>query len=288
MHKIIPAITAIILLIVAIIGYILWQKNANLPLEETITVATPIESPQAPSVVHTAPVLPIATLPESEDQIDQESNHREPDVTPNEVAPETASKPLLTLEESDDAIKAVAEQFASLIPFFVWENFIPHLVVTIDNIPNKKLPRRYSFAKPVVGKFSVAIEKDTEAIMLDDINYQRYENLLNILDAIELEKLISHYQYFYPLLQQSYEQLGYPDKQFHDRLLAVIQHLQNTPEIQKPIYLIRPKVFYQFKDPELESLSAGQKIMLRIGTKNRQKVKAKLKELRIILANLSL
>jgi hypothetical protein len=39
-------------------------------------------------------------------------------------------------------------------------------------------------------------------------------------------------------------------------------------------------VLYQFADPELEGLSAGQKIMLRMGAENAAKVKAKLREIR--------
>jgi hypothetical protein len=43
-------------------------------------------------------------------------------------------------------------------------------------------------------------------------------------------------------------------------------------------------VFYKFADPELESLSAGQKIMIRMGPQNAEKVKAKLRALRRELA----
>jgi hypothetical protein len=43
-------------------------------------------------------------------------------------------------------------------------------------------------------------------------------------------------------------------------------------------------VFYKFADPELEGLSAGQKIMLRMGAENAAKVKAKLREIRRVLA----
>ena len=41
---------------------------------------------------------------------------------------------------------------------------------------------------------------------------------------------------------------------------------------------------YQFVDPALESLSAGQKLMLRIGTDNETAVKAQLRALRAQLA----
>jgi hypothetical protein len=39
-------------------------------------------------------------------------------------------------------------------------------------------------------------------------------------------------------------------------------------------------VRYEFVDPALESLSAGQKILLRVGPANERRLKAKLSELR--------
>jgi hypothetical protein len=65
-----------------------------------------------------------------------------------------------------------------------------------------------------------------------------------------------------------------------------MDHLLTAPEIKEPINLIRPKVFYQFADPQLEALSAGQKILVRIGVDNTQRVKSKLRELRAILTTL--
>ena len=37
---------------------------------------------------------------------------------------------------------------------------------------------------------------------------------------------------------------------------------------------------YQFADPELEARSAGQKIMIRMGSENAARIKAKLQEVR--------
>ena len=44
-------------------------------------------------------------------------------------------------------------------------------------------------------------------------------------------------------------------------------------------------MLYQFDDPALESLSAGQKILLRMGSVNERRVKAKLAELRTLLTD---
>jgi hypothetical protein len=84
----------------------------------------------------------------------------------------------------------------------------------------------------------------------------------------------------YPLFQQQYERLGYPGKYFNDRLMEVIDHLIATPDLADPVLLTQTRVLYQFTDPRLEQLSAGQKIMIRMGSDNAAKVKAKLREIR--------
>jgi hypothetical protein len=82
------------------------------------------------------------------------------------------------------------------------------------------------------------------------------------------------------LFQQAYQELGYPKKQFNDRLVEVIDDLLEAPEAQPPIKLVRPKVMYEFDDPELEDLSAGQKLLVRMGPENAAVLKAKLREIR--------
>ena len=46
----------------------------------------------------------------------------------------------------------------------------------------------------------------------------------------------------------------------------------------------RPSTHYEFADPKLESLSAGQKALIRIGLVNERRLKAKLRELRAQIA----
>jgi len=43
---------------------------------------------------------------------------------------------------------------------------------------------------------------------------------------------------------------------------------------------VRPRAHYQFADPGLESLSAGQKVLIRMGPDNAQVIKAKLRDIR--------
>jgi hypothetical protein len=96
--------------------------------------------------------------------------------------------------------------------------------------------------------------------------------------------LARRYADSYPLFQRAYAELGFAQARFHDRLLEALDDLLEAPELAGAVKLVRPKVFYKFADPELESLSAGQKIMIRMGAENAAKVKAKLREIRRELA----
>jgi hypothetical protein len=106
---------------------------------------------------------------------------------------------------------------------------------------------------------------------------------VRLAEAVPTGALVAAYAQVYPLLQQDYEQLGYPGRYFNDRVVQVIDHLLSTPEVQAPPLLIQPKVLYEFADPKLEELSSGQKILVRIGRENAVKVKAKLREIRSAL-----
>ena len=85
------------------------------------------------------------------------------------------------------------------------------------------------------------------------------------------------------MLQESYLRLGYPDGYFNDRAVAVIDHLLTTPEPIEAIYLVRPHVLYQFADAELEALSSGQKLLLRMGADHTATIKKILSDLRALI-----
>jgi hypothetical protein len=61
--------------------------------------------------------------------------------------------------------------------------------------------------------------------------------------------------------------------------MVAISDLLMTPEIDAP-QIVRGRVLYEFADPDLETRSAGQKIMLRMGPDNARRVKARLWEIR--------
>jgi hypothetical protein len=60
----------------------------------------------------------------------------------------------------------------------------------------------------------------------------------------------------------------------------VIDELLATPGLSEPARLVKPEAYYLYADKELESLTAGQKALIRMGPDNAARVKAKLVEIR--------
>jgi hypothetical protein len=159
---------------------------------------------------------------------------------------------------------------------------VRRFVATVDNLPRSMVAMRVRALQPVGGPF--AVDRDGEEFVIGSANAARYAPYVRALESVDAKQLAGVYLRFYPWFQQAYEELGYPKGYFNDRLVTVIDHLLATPEPKGPVKLVQPKVLYQFADPELEALSAGQKALLRVGPENSRRIKAKLRALRAEVA----
>lgn len=194
--------------------------------------------------------------------------------------PQPGAVPLPSVADSDGL---VADAFGGLVGrdafarFFVPDGIVRRFVATVDNLPRKTLAQRVLPVKPVPGAFVVAGRGDTLAIGGD--NALRYRPYVAVMEAAEAKKLVAAYLRFYPLFQAAYQELGYPNGYFNDRLVQAIDDMLAAPDIAAP-RLVQPKVLYLYADADLEERSAGQKIMLRMGTANAARVKDKLRAIR--------
>jgi len=193
--------------------------------------------------------------------------------------PETT--PRVTLDGSDGTIAAALGHLLGnerMRKWFFGDAMVRRFVATVDNLPRPMVAMKVRSLRPVPGAFEVL--RDGDAIMVSAGNAARYSTYVQALERVDAKQLAGVYLRFYPLFQQAYEELGYPEAYFNDRLVASIDHLLATPEVPAPLRLKQPKVLYELEDPALEALSAGQKGMLRLGPDNAQRVKAKLRALR--------
>ncbi len=240
---------------VAAIGYNAWRQMR--PVE----VPPPVAPSEAPAPAATAPAQAEAPV--------------------EHPLPANAAEPLPPLEKSDAPLADALGQLLGSRNFgelLFTDGIVRRIVATVDNLPRERVAKRVMAVRPAPG--TLIVDRSGEEVVLSARNSARYARYVEVLQAVDVKRAVALYVKFYPLFQRAYQDLGYPKGYFNDRLIAVIDHLIAAPEVRPPIRLMQPKVRYEYVDPELESLSAGQKIMLRIGPDNAAKMKAVLRTVR--------
>jgi hypothetical protein len=234
-------------LVLGVGGYYLWEENRPITAAPAVSrppveAAPPVE-PEKPAIQHPVP--------------------------PADVEPD---KPLPTLDESDARIGEVVTGLVGQKAFDAFVSpaqLIRRIVVTVDNLPRRVAPMRMRAVKPVPGKFAPGAG-----------NVSRYALHVKVFESLDARALVQAYRTLYPLFQSAYAELGSPVVYFNDRLVEAIDDMLAAPELDGPPELVQPKVLYQYADPALERRSAGQKVLMRLGSANGAKVKAKLREIR--------
>jgi len=148
------------------------------------------------------------------------------------------------------------------------ETLINRFVATVDNLPRSHVAERIRPVGGISGSFTVDRNSNDDSLVLSPANFDRYTFLIEMIQFADVDSIVDAYRRYYPLFQEAYVELGYPNGYFNDRLIEVIDHLIATPAPDQPLRLTRPHVLYEYADAELESLSSGQKLLLRMGNEH--------------------
>jgi hypothetical protein len=189
--------------------------------------------------------------------------------------------PLPPLNGSDDSVVSALEALSggsNLSALLMQPQVVQRIVATVDALPRRGLNRVMLPVRAPKGAF--ATEDAAGATVMAAQNDARYAPYIEVVQNTDPDKLVAWYVHAYPLFQQAYRQLGYPTGYFNDRLIVAIDDLLATPELKQRPTLVLSNGYYRYADPKLESLSAGQRAMLRVGADNEAKLKARLREVR--------
>jgi hypothetical protein len=230
---------------------------------------------------------PIIAEPEVPEKIPDDVGPMHP-ITPTESS-EPGDRNLVPLPALDDSdgyfLLALVDIFGPDVrQALVSDALIDRFVATVDNLPRSHVAEKIRPVGRLPDRFLVDAVEDGGEFWLRTDNFSRYDSLVYLLETADPEFIAATYRRFYPLLQESYRRLGYPNGHFNDRAVEVIDHLLATPEPTPPIRLIRPHVLYEYADAKLESLSSGQKLLLRMGSEHTATVKQALARLRELIA----
>lgn len=214
----------------------------------------------------------------------QEPSPPQPDNTVVYTEPEPVQaiplEPLPALNESDPEVKQELAEIAGpdpLAQYLVTDQIISRVVASIDSLTSRQVPVHINPIRPAEDSFLV--DKEGDSLVLSTQNFARYDGYVDLMQSMDTGSLISFYRRYYPLFQQAWEQNGGLGS-FDRRVLEVIDVLLATPDVPGPVYLTKPEAVYLFEDPELEAMTAGQKVLVRMGGANAAVVKEKLAEIK--------
>jgi Protein of unknown function (DUF3014) len=229
--------------------------------------------PKPPAVIPSTPVVVAPTV-----------------TAPVEQFPITALQEALTTQPSDplpdlfSSDSFVADLLTALLnnpqamALLVSEHRIARFVAFVDALPTRKIGMNLWPIKPATGSFQV--EPDHDVWVISDVNESRYDSAVLAFTQVDVSRVVETYVRLYPLLQQAYRELGYPQGHFNDRLIEVIDHLLAAPEPSAPLHVVLGDKGYEYVDADLEAASAGHKFLLRIGPSHSAAVKTRLRVLR--------
>ncbi len=251
------------IIVVVIAAFIAWRWYLHSGQTPTTTEA-PASTASAPTEASTAPRYPVAAIAGT--------------------APAPAASAEAIEQDSGDLTDSLATLpgGAQLSALLNRPDLIQHIVATVDALPGKRLSTKVLPVKPPAGSFQVATRGGSTVV--GPANAARYAPYLKALEGVDTRMLVHWYKRHYEQFEQAYRQLGYPQGHFNDRLVAVIDNLLATPQLQTPPVLVPHKGRWAYANSNLEALSAGQKLLLRLPADQQQQVRARLRDLRQALA----
>lgn len=236
---------------------VFWQPQFGAPTLSGLAVApAAVESATASAATGDAARYPILA-----------SNAPQPAIDASDAALEAGLRALVT----GNAFAAIVEP----------RDFVRNVVATVDNLPRRSLFSANMPVKPVPGPFQTTFA--TSGLAIADANAARYAAYVRVLELVDAAKLVALYERHYPLFEQAYRELGYPNGHFNDRLVEAVEIALATPAVAPPLRVVQPKVYYEYVDRGLETLPSAQKLMLRMGPENAAIVKARLIEIHALL-----
>ncbi len=262
------------ILLVVILAVVFWPSD-----EEPEPVVNPeaevtepeVTAPEEPEVFEPTQPAPTVELEEKDDV--------EP--LPEQVEPDPE-----LLDTSDPAVKASLIESSSageetVNRMLVDEGLIQRFVVSVTNLANDEMAPNHQLLTPPEQSFRVYSQAGKQWI--DAASYKRYTPYVDMLESFNNEALLNIYGIYKGDIQAKYAEIGNPDQDFNSVLLEAIDQLLNTPEVPVPVEVYTDSVAYKYADDRLENLSEPQKQLLRTGPDNMRRIKAKLRELKVLV-----
>ena len=262
------------ILLIVILAIVFWPSEDEpepAVTPETEVTEPEITEPQEPEVFEPAQPAPTVELEEKDE------------VEPLPESVESAPEPLDT---SDPAVKASliessSADEATVNRMLVNEGLIQRFVVSVTNLANDEMAPNHQLLTPPEQNFRVYSQAGKQWI--DAASYKRYTPYVDMLESFDNDALLNINGIYKCDIQAKFSEIGNPDEDFNQVLLEAIDQLLDTPEVPVPVEVYSDSVAYKYADERLENLNEPQKQLLRTGPDNMRRIKAKLRELKVLV-----
>jgi hypothetical protein len=246
-----PAI-AIAVLVVAAVGAAGWYLLRRSTAPEQAAVSAPAA---------TAPEAPVAAAP-----------------APARTEP---AIPLPALNASDAVVRELVARLSAnpqLAKWLVNDDLVRRFVATVSNLAEGASPS--SHVRFLTPASAFAVREANGRAFVDPASYRRYDLATEAFVSLDIAGTAKLYRELRPLLDEAYQELGYPGASFDEALGAAIVRLRAVQvPAQAPELVPQGAAGWAYADPKLEDLTSAEKHLLRMGPENARRAQAKLGEL---------
>lgn len=184
------------------------------------------------------------------------------------------------LDATDPIVRELVGKLSAHPTVAAWlatDGLLRNVALVTINISEGKTPVRHLRALTPDSRFRA--RSAATGAYVDPRSYARYDGYADAIAALDARGTARLYATLRPRLVEAYAEQGIPEEKVNAVLERAIIHLLETPAVDAELPLRAKTISYAFADERLESLSAAQKQLLRMGPRNVQIVKAKLREI---------
>lgn len=188
------------------------------------------------------------------------------------------------LDESDSLVRELVGKLSSHPGVAAWlatDGLVRNFTVVVANIAEGRTPAGHLRRVAPSGSFRI-IERN-EGLFIDPRSYARYDRIADAVASIDAAGSARLYSTLKPRIEEAYRDLGVQEASFDRTLERAIVSLLATPIPDGPVDVTPRGIGYGYADPAIESVTAAQKHLLRMGPRNARMIQRKIREIALEL-----
>lgn len=201
----------------------------------------------------------------------------------DQTLPLVAPHPTRSLDRttSDERIREAARGLSGHQAFRTWlkaDDLARRLAATVGAIAQGESPREPLSMLAPAGGFAV-IESDAGAYIAPS-SFARYDTVAHVVGSLDPQKIATAWSVISPVVRLAWAEIAPPGSHVEHALARALDRLAATPVPTGPIAVTPRGAIWAFDDPALESLSAAEKHLVRMGPVNQRLIQTRATELR--------